>query len=140
MAMKQAMPGPGQFDALNDFLQGMECIFERNKMPEGDEDYFEMSAEDAFSWIRDKWEFVGPVWQRVLFAGLTAIQNACDPNEKTLEWKPSIKRMAELLAIIRKHQGNCCACPSDFCHQHVQKKPCPYAEIDQVLKDFEATP
>ena len=36
------------------------------------------------------WEKHGGSWGRVVFGGQTAIQNACDPNASTLEWKPEI--------------------------------------------------
>lgn len=88
---KQAMPGPGQFEKLNGFLQGIEEIVEYMVMPGGDPDNDGQPEPDqVFEWLCDQWDEIGPLWRRVLFAGQVAIDNACDPNAKTLEWKPEI--------------------------------------------------
>lgn len=62
--MQMAKPTDEQFDAVFDFLQRME-----SRMPDR----------------------VRSCWQRVLWAGKTAIDNACDPNSDVLKFKPEIE-------------------------------------------------
>ncbi len=59
-----AKPTEEQFEAVWDFLQRSE-----RKMPDA----------------------VRNCWQRVLWAGKTAIDNACDPNASVLQFKPEIE-------------------------------------------------
>lgn len=80
----------------DDFLQKLEVIIEEGCLP----DESDAEPTDVFEWLHRQWEQVGPVWRRVLFAGQVAIDNACDPNADTLEWKPEI---AAALAAV----GNC---------------------------------
>ncbi len=98
--MKMAKPKAGEMDRVFRFLQGVEAILERDQIPIGSgDDYDERDledAEDAMKWLSKAWPTVAHSWQRVLIAGEVAIDNACDPNESALEFKPEIKAALEL--------------------------------------------
>jgi hypothetical protein len=99
MQMTHARPGEGQFEATVHFLNVVEWIVEQGILH--DENETELDLDDsgdrlkAFAFIQDEWEKVSHCWQRVLFAGYVAIDNACDPNNKTLVFKPEILQAIE---------------------------------------------
>ncbi len=86
--MKQAMYAKGDFDLVFDFLNGIATMVETGLMPDNEED----EADDSsFSdWVETKFAEIEDKWQRVLWAGKVALDNACDPTAKTVEWKPEI--------------------------------------------------
>jgi hypothetical protein len=111
IAMKQAKPSPDECRKFLEFMQGLELIMDGD-FPDGEE--FDVHNDAmVVGWLHAKWKAIYPVWERVFFAGQTAMENACDPNADTLEWKPELKmqelqrqQMFELLAQIR---DMCCA-------------------------------
>jgi hypothetical protein len=92
--MKMAKPGEGQFDAVFAFLRMMEGIIEKDVYPTDEDAEEEKPVTDdpaaTLGFIIRQWPDIAPHWQRVLFAGQTCIENACDPNAATLEFKPEI--------------------------------------------------
>ena len=81
-----------------------------------DSDEF-IDDEAAWSWVKEAWKskwkdgaWTGPSmsWNRVVFAGQTAILNACDPNADVLEFKPWITRAIDALeAVLRLMPRGC---------------------------------
>jgi hypothetical protein len=114
IAMKQAKPSADECRKFLEFMQGLESIIENGECPDPDSEPFDIrDANELVGWLYHQWHSIGPIWQRVFFAGQTAMENACDPNADTLEWKPELKmqelqrqQMFELLAQIR---DMCCA-------------------------------
>lgn len=45
------------------------------------------------------WDKHGGSWDRVVFGGQMAIENACDPNADTLEWRPEIAAALEAAKV-----------------------------------------
>lgn len=90
VGMKQARPRPEEFDALVEFLHDMDSLLGDEPLPEELEHANEV---DLFFRATELWEHMDNrcSWQRVLYAGHTALENACDPNARTVEWKPEIK-------------------------------------------------
>ena len=83
----QAKPSNEEQLALVDFFNELEVMIEDRTMP----DASEATEEAICEWLSGIWETIGPCWRRVLFAGMTAISNSCDPAKDALEWKPSIQ-------------------------------------------------
>ena len=108
--MKQAKPRPGEFEALVEFHNEMESLLgytgrDRDRRPKNEAELLEM--------IRDAWieMSAGCSWERVLWAGQTAIENACDPNARTLEFKDEIKAALEAMKI---RTGSITSIPEGF--------------------------
>ena len=98
MAMRQAKPSAEDQDAVFRFLQGMESILEDGLDPDTE---LPVDEDGVLAWLQSQWKVVGTSWQRVLWAGRVAIDNACDPNLDYLEFKPEIlsaMKAAETLA------------------------------------------
>ena len=105
MSMKMAKPKEGEFETVLRFLQGLEHINNTWTLPpdhdnddaanddDDDEECEEVSDAEIVAWIDREWPAVDMAYQRVLFAGQIAIENACDPNATTLEWKPEIANL-----------------------------------------------
>lgn len=94
MSMTMAKPGPGQLEAVNEFMSMLEGIFEEGVYPN---DTPVEGEREAFEFISEEWPKVEMCWQRVLFAGQVAIDNACDPDASSLEFKPEIATAIEQL-------------------------------------------
>lgn len=107
ITLKMAKPSEEDFDTVHGFLQGLEAMLEHNKLPddhpdaavhEPDEYGGPIDSPVIVDWVRRKWgqcrrrAGVQNCWQRVLWAGKTAIDNACDPAADVLEYKPEIQR------------------------------------------------
>jgi hypothetical protein len=75
-----AIPSQEEFEKLVQFFHGLDELIQK--------DPWEVDAAD---WLRQNFPSVENSWQRVLLAGKTAIDNACDPNLDYLDWKPEIK-------------------------------------------------
>ena len=98
MSMKMAKPKEGEFETVLRFLQGLEHINNTWTLPpdhdnddaanddDDDEECEEVPDAEIVAWIDREWPAVDMAYQRVLFAGQIAIENACDPNATTLEW------------------------------------------------------
>lgn len=76
--MRMAMPSEADQEAVLRFLQDLEEVLDYG----GEGDIAEI--------VERHWPAVSVSWQRVYWAGLTAIENACDPNLSYLEFKPEI--------------------------------------------------
>lgn len=102
LAMKMAKPSDKDyeaFDRLHDIIMSLVVYRIRpeeleSELPTEIFDDQEVHAELGQR-IEEWWDKHGGSWDRVVFGGQTAIQNACEPNASTLEWKPEI---ASLLA------------------------------------------
>lgn len=91
--MKMAKPSEEDFNIVHDFLQGIELAIEEGCLP--DPSNPDGCGEDAtperfLDWVERQWRLVRMSWSRVLWAGKTAIDNACDPNSDVLEFRPDI--------------------------------------------------
>lgn len=93
--MKQAKPTAAESLAFLRFMQGLESIIESASIVnEDDEDVAIENDGDLSEWLFREWQAIGPIWQRVFYAGQTCIENACDPNATTLEWRDELKEAA----------------------------------------------
>lgn len=89
MHMKMAKPSDADFDAVLAFLQAVESVFEDGVDAETGAELDE--GIEMMRSIERRWDGgAAYAWQRVLWAGKTAIDNCCDPNATTLEHKPEI--------------------------------------------------
>jgi hypothetical protein len=94
--MKQAKPSAAECQAFLRFMKGLESIFENHESPDtGDDPFNPLSTSKVYLWLENQWHAIGPIWQRVYFAGQMAIDNTCDPNADMLEWRDEIKEAAE---------------------------------------------
>jgi hypothetical protein len=105
--IKMAMPRPEECEAVWAFLRGIEAIME-GWIPDGDLAQYSAGniTDDAtLEWIGEAWEKMQQKasWERVLMAGETAIDNACDRTQPTLEWKPEIEEALVKWAEVRHH-------------------------------------
>ncbi len=87
--MKQAKPTAAESLAFLRFMQGLESIIEDGEMPNG-----RKGVDDVHQWLANEWRTIGPIWQRVYWAGQMCIDNACDPTATTLEWRDELKEAA----------------------------------------------
>ena len=96
--MKQAKPTAAESLAFLRFMQGLELIIENNEIQRPRQEPFAINNRGndfvIVNWIVSQWQTIGPIWQRVFFAGQTCIENACDPNATTLEWRDELKEAA----------------------------------------------
>ena len=65
--MKQAKPTVAECAAFLRFMQGMESIIEDGEMPNG-----RKGVDDVHQWLANEWRTIGPIWQRVYWAGRRA--------------------------------------------------------------------
>lgn len=86
--MRMAKPTEQDQDAVLRFMQDLEEVLDYD----GEGDVAEI--------VERHWPEVSVSWQRVYWAGLSAIQNACDPDLTYLEFKP------EILAAMEKAKGD----------------------------------
>ena len=93
--MKQAKPTADESLAFLRFMQGLESILERGEILIDEGDTLRITDALMIGWLAREWERIGPIWKRVFFAGQVAIDNACDPNADTLEWREELKEAAE---------------------------------------------
>lgn len=88
--MKQAKPSEAEQDAVFAFLQGLESLID-GVHPDREDDYDEITDAEFVRWVERNWQEIEASWQRVFWAGRTAINNACDPHLDWLEFKPEIR-------------------------------------------------
>jgi hypothetical protein len=88
--VKMAKPSAKDFDVVHDFLQRLESIVEQGLDIQEDSET-EIDDADVGGWVDDNWRAVSGSWQRLLWAGKTAIDNLCDPDADALEVKPEIQ-------------------------------------------------
>lgn len=69
--MKQAKPTAAECAAFLRFMQGLESIIESVESPDGSEIDVHDNAE-CMEWIESQWRTIGPIWQRVYWAGRRA--------------------------------------------------------------------
>lgn len=97
MGMKQAMPSKKDREVVMRFLHNLDWVAESRIHPETEA---EMSDEEVIDWLDDQWPAFGVSWQRVLYAGLCALDNACDPSLSYLEFKPELREPAKAAQLI----------------------------------------
>jgi hypothetical protein len=116
--MKMAKPKAGEFEAVVGFMQLLESIIEQREVPGGDGEPTPVEFdEDALAAIEKAWEKVSACYCRVLFAGQTAIENACDPDADALEFKPEIKEAvakAEQFPVLEEQLKVACRRAESF--------------------------
>jgi hypothetical protein len=100
--LKQAMPTREDRDTVLDVLHWLATAVEENIEYDGDGNDFEISDDAIIDRLRSHFTSAGrnfgTAWQRVIYAGLCAIDNACDPNADVLEWKPELARALEIVS------------------------------------------
>jgi len=87
IALKMAKPTDADNDAMLAFMQLVETLCMDGEDADGN---YVDDAERFQSLVEAAYRTVNARWTRVLYAGMTAISNACDPNADVLEWKPEI--------------------------------------------------
>ena len=107
MIMKQHKPTEKEFDDVHGMLNLIDEVLENGYIADDveDEDFdpdaeYEpppelMSATQFVERLRQAYSSGGYRWQGVLWAGKTAIDNACDPDATTLEWRKELKAIME---------------------------------------------
>ncbi len=98
--LKQAMPTEDDRSIVLDVLHWIETYIETGYQFDAEGNEHELTDEQFVDRLRLHFESAGRnfgnCWQRVLYAGLCAIDNACDPSETVLTWKPEIARALAL--------------------------------------------
>ena len=87
MEMKIAKPTQDDFACVLYFFNMTESIFEDGVDMETGEN---VAGAEQFELMRTQWKKISPSWNRVLWAGKMAIDNACDPDCDVLEFSPKI--------------------------------------------------
>ncbi len=94
--MKMAKASKADIQRVHDFMQFIDEFMEYGAIT-GDSDEEITLDDDAFvARLRDMWGHrFGPCkvdasWRRVVFGCDILIDNCCDPNSDTLEWRPDI--------------------------------------------------
>lgn len=98
--MKQAKASEEDLLRLQILCESLELALEngtvRADVGDGHESETPVTDELLLEIIRDLWRNgVGSGWRRVVFGYRVMFENACDPNEPTLEWKPELKALME---------------------------------------------
>lgn len=97
MEMKIAKASKEDIDRCVKFFQFVEEFMEHGThTPEGSEDTIDLEDEQFIERLRKLWggRFEPPgvdcSWRRVVFGCDILIDNVCDPDADTLEWKPEL--------------------------------------------------
>lgn len=85
--MKMAKPSEKDNEAVLQFFQELEETL--------DNSLTDVTDEAIAKAVLRHWPAVAMSWSRVYWAGLTAIENACDPDLTYLDYKPELKRLME---------------------------------------------
>lgn len=103
--VKMAKASPEDITKVREFFQFLEEYFEYGThTPENDEleeESIDLTPEQFMELLSRKWggrfkpAGVDSAWSRVVFGCEILIQNVCDPDSDTLEWKPSIAKQIE---------------------------------------------
>ncbi len=99
--MKQAMPTQDDRSIVLDVLHWLETAIEGRIEYDSEGNDREITDDEIIDRLRflhfgSAGHNFGSSWQRVVYAGLCAIDNACDPSETVLAWKPEIARALAL--------------------------------------------
>lgn len=107
MTMKMAKPSQADYKAFDALHTIMESLVESRVLPEEIENESPRQIDDHNELIttigervHEWWEKHGHCWHRVVFGGQVAIENACDPNAATLEFKPAIAEGLRIIATL----------------------------------------
>jgi hypothetical protein len=97
--MKMAKADPAGIKLVNEFVHDLESAVERGEYPSGDIERPEKDASDERlgRFVREFWRRQRGDLFRVTFGYQVLVDNCCDPNATTLEWKPEI---AARLAVV----------------------------------------
>lgn len=104
--VKMAKASKEDMDRVRRFMEMIEEVMEHGTYTEPDDDDEEESepvgTERLFELIEDAWnptgQGVGTSWRRVVYGCEILIDNACDPDADTLEWRPDLKALMEAQA------------------------------------------
>lgn len=103
--MLQAKPTAHDYEAVRDYLAGLECIFDHRTHPESETGNQEITEAEAFAWLEKNYRRFDLSIDRVVNSGEVAINNACDPSVDHLALKPELKNAAaqrdDLLAACK---------------------------------------
>lgn len=97
--MKMAKADPDGIRMVNEFVSALEWAVERGEYPTADPERPEEddSDERLGRFVREFWKRQGGDLFRVTFGYQVLVENCCDPNATTLEWKPDIAAKLELV-------------------------------------------
>lgn len=107
LTMKMAKPSAKDYEAFDELQSILVALVTYRTTPESltsesPETIYDDSkvraelGERVEAW----WDKHGGSWDRVVFGGQMAIENACDPNASTLEFKPAITEGLRILATL----------------------------------------
>lgn len=95
--MKMARASAAEVDKCIKFFQCIEEYFERGTYTEHNTDNEQQLSDECFvELLRKMWggrfrpQGVDCAWMRVVFGYSVLVDNCCDQNADTLEWKPEI--------------------------------------------------
>ena len=102
--MKMAKASADDLRQVNEFLQMIEEFVEYGTYTAGEDDEPEPIDDSQFiELIRDKWGIYRPgvshSWFRVVFGCQILIDNCCDPDADTLEFRPDIAKAMEAAGV-----------------------------------------
>jgi hypothetical protein len=117
IAVKMAKADKDDIDKLIAFFQFIDEYFEHGTHTPQDSDVStELTDESFIEQLRKLWgQRFGPAgvdcaWSRVVFGCDILIDNCCDPNADTLEWKPEIEKLlrppAEIDDVLSHLRGD----------------------------------
>lgn len=89
--MKQAKASEADIQAVLDFFDDVEQWIEYTERPDGVSSLGEL--------VERAWLAVGPAWRRVVFGYKLLLDNCCDPDAPTLEWRPDLKALLDQAKI-----------------------------------------
>jgi hypothetical protein len=106
-----AKPSKEDFDRVFDYLQNLESILTEEKLADTDEKEGAPIKNDgeAIVWLSRNWKQVSHRWERLLWAGKTAIDNLCDPDASVLEVKPEIQSRVNVGDFVLQRVAKLCA-------------------------------
>jgi hypothetical protein len=95
--MKMAKADADGIKLVNDFVLALENAVEHGEYPSGDIEHPEEddSDERLGRFVREFWRRQRGDLFRVTFGYQVLVENCCDPNASTLEWKPEIAAKLE---------------------------------------------
>jgi len=101
--MKMAKADKEDIDGVTDFFLMLEEVIEYGTFtrPNPDEEEISEDVDDKriVELIRAAWgergPGVGPSWRRVVMGCAVLIDNCCDPDADTLEWRPDVRAFLE---------------------------------------------
>ena len=99
--MRMAKASADDIERVRKFFLMIEEVLEYSTYTPDDGDKEEVGDEQLCDLIREHWRLRGPgvgaSWRRLVFGIQMLIDNCCDPDAKTLQWRPDLLEVVEAL-------------------------------------------